>query len=85
MTQALRQEGVKDMELLEIGMRARAAEPQVRNLTTTQKNQLLTQCASDLQLHAEEILEANARDMAKGRENGMSQGSGPSAPDQSQN
>ena len=62
------------MELLEIGMRARAAEPQVRNLTTTQKNQLLTQCASDLQLHAEEILEANARDMAKGRENGMSQG-----------
>lgn len=62
------------MELLTIGMGARAAEPQVRKLTTTQKNQFLTQCAQDLQQHAEEILAANARDMAKGRENGMSQG-----------
>ncbi len=62
------------MELLTIGMGARAAEPQVRKLTTTQKNQFLTQCAQDLQQHAEEILAANAKDMAKGRENGMSQG-----------
>ncbi len=62
------------MELLTIGSNARAAEPQVRKLTTTQKNQFLTQCALDLQKHAKEILEANARDMDRGRENGMSQG-----------
>lgn len=62
------------MELLEIGRCAREAEPQVRGLSTDEKNNLLLQCAADLQKHAEEIIAANEEDMDKGRANGMSQG-----------
>ena len=63
------------MEYLElIGQRAKAAEPEVRLLETAKKNQVLRQAAEDLMANAERIIEANDKDMQRGRENGMSQG-----------
>lgn len=62
------------MELLEIGKKARAAEPFMRKLGTNRKNELLLKCAEALTKGSREILEANALDMERGRENGMSSG-----------
>ena len=62
------------MELLEIGKRAREAESKIRGLSTNKKNNLLLQCAEDLQKHTGEIIAANEEDMNKCKENGMSQG-----------
>lgn len=63
------------MEYLElIGQRAKAAEPEVRLLETAKKNQVLRQAAEDLMANAKRIIEANDKDMQRGRENGMSQG-----------
>lgn len=63
------------MEYLElIGQRAKAAEPEVRLLETAKKNQILRQAAEDLMTNAAQIIEANEKDMQKGRENGMPQG-----------
>lgn len=63
------------MEYLErIGQRAKAAEPQVRLLETEKKNQVLRQAAEDLMTYASSIIEANEKDMQRGRENGMPQG-----------
>lgn len=60
--------------LEEIGKRAKKAEPQIRLLKTEQKNRILRQAAKDLEAYAQDILDANEKDMQKGRENGMSQG-----------
>ncbi len=62
------------MELTEIGKRARTAEPLMRKMEVLKKNQLLLKCAEALIAGQEEILAANALDMEKGRENGMSAG-----------
>ena len=62
------------MELMEIGKRARAAEPLMRKLGTSAKNEMLRKCADALIAEQKKILEANALDMEKGRENGMSAG-----------
>lgn len=62
------------MELLEIGKKARAAEPFMRKLGTNRKNELLLKCAEALTKGSRQILEANALDMERGRENGMSSG-----------
>mgnify|MGYP001851200614 FL=1 len=62
------------MELLEIGKKAREAEPVMRKLKTEDKNRLLLACAKALISDQEAILAENARDMENGRNNGMSQG-----------
>ncbi|MGI6094359.1 MAG: glutamate-5-semialdehyde dehydrogenase [Lachnospiraceae bacterium] len=60
--------------LEEMGRKAKAAEPVMRNLSTTVKNQVLRQAAKDLVAASKEILEANAKDVEKGRENNMPDG-----------
>lgn len=63
------------MEYLElIGQRAKEAEPKVRLLGTEMKNKVLRKAAEDLMKNASVIIEANAKDMERGRENGMPQG-----------
>lgn len=63
------------MEYLnQIGMRAKAAEPEMRLLTTGRKNEILRHAAKDLIAHAADILAENEKDMQRGRENGMNQG-----------
>lgn len=63
------------MEYLEqIGQRAKAAKPEIQLLETEKKNKVLCQAAKDLIAHGDEIIAANAKDMQKGRDNGMSQG-----------
>ena len=70
----LQEKEEKIMELMEIGRRARDTEPLMRKLPTAKKNSLLLQCAKDLQVHAAEIIAANALDMEQGRQNGMAAG-----------
>lgn len=62
------------MELLEIGLKAKAAEPFMRKLGISLKNEMLLKCAESLVSGQDEILKANALDMEKGRANGMSAG-----------
>ena len=57
-----------------IGQQAKEAEPQVRLLETAKKNFVLQQAAQDLIKNASVIIEANEKDMQRGRENGMTQG-----------
>ena len=57
-----------------IGQQAKAAAPQVRLLDTEKKNHVLRQASRDLINNASVIIEANEKDMQRGRENGMSQG-----------
>lgn len=56
-----------------IGQQAKAAAPQVRLLDTEKKNHVLRQASRDLINNASVIIEANEKDMQRGRENGMSQ------------
>ncbi|MCS4492290.1 glutamate-5-semialdehyde dehydrogenase [Corynebacterium sp. ES2715-CONJ3] len=51
---------------------ARSLAPTVARLSTARKNHLLNQAAQALEDHAEDILQANARDITAGRERGMS-------------
>lgn len=62
------------MNLEEIGIRAKKAEPLVRNLKTDEKNQLLMQAALDLEAAASEILKANALDVTEAQKKGMPEG-----------
>lgn len=63
------------MILLEqIGKQAKEAEPLLRTLSEMKKNQVLNQAAADLVKHTGRILEANEKDMARGREKGMKAG-----------
>ena len=57
-----------------IGQKAKAAEPEVRLLSTEKKNGILRQAAKDLMEDAASIIEENKKDMLRGQENGMSQG-----------
>lgn len=59
------------MKLEEIGKRARAASMDGAELSTEQKNRLLTQAAADLVSHAEEILTGNRVDVERAQQNGM--------------
>lgn len=57
------------MELLErIGQEAKEAEPFLRILSEEKKNEVLTKAAEDLVKHRAQILAANEKDMARGRE-----------------
>ncbi len=62
------------MDLREMGKRAAAAKYQLQGLTTEEKNRALEHAAEALTEHTREILTANARDLDRGRENGMHQG-----------
>ena len=58
--------------LLEMGRRARAAAHELVKLTTAQKNAILLAMADEIDARQAGILEANARDLARARENGLS-------------
>ncbi len=62
------------MTLEELGMAAKAAEPQLIKLTTEQKNEALMAVAEGLVADAESILEANAKDIANAKANNMAEG-----------
>lgn len=62
------------MDLKEMGKRAVAAKYRLQSLTTEEKNRALEHAAEALTEHTREILAANARDLDRGRENGMHQG-----------
>lgn len=62
------------MTLEELGMAAKAAEPQLIKLTTAQKNEALMAVAEGLVADTESILEANAKDIANAKANNMAEG-----------
>ena len=63
-----------EMELIEIGKAAKAAEQTIRNLSTVKKNEVLLQAADHLIEDMDALLAANELDMENGRKNGMAQG-----------
>lgn len=62
------------MTLEQLGMAAKAAEPQLIKLTTKQKNEALVAVAEGLVADAESILEANAKDIENAKANNMAEG-----------
>ncbi|MDO5135719.1 MAG: glutamate-5-semialdehyde dehydrogenase [Eubacteriales bacterium] len=60
--------------LRRMGIQAKEAEPLLRSLPTSKKNQVLRAAAEGLLHNAERILAANAIDVENGRKNGMSVG-----------
>lgn len=62
------------MDLIEMGKRAVSAKYQLQQLTREEKDRALEHAAQALTAHVEEILEANGKDMQKGKDNGMHQG-----------
>ena len=60
--------------LEQLGIRAKDAESSMRLLSTDKKNQVLRAAAKSLTDNAQSILDANALDIARGKENNMSQG-----------
>ena len=60
--------------LEEIGMYAKQAEPNIRLLGTSAKNQALTAVAEALVKETAYLLEENAKDIQAGKDNGMHQG-----------
>ncbi len=58
--------------VLEMGRRARAAAHALVKLTSAQKNAILEAMADEIVAREPEILEANAKDLAKAEENGLS-------------
>lgn len=62
------------MDLIEMGKRAVSAKYQLQQLSREEKDRALEHAAQALTAHAEEILEANEKDMQKGKDNGMHQG-----------
>lgn len=60
--------------LEQIGSQAKAAEPVMRNLKTSIKNDVLRAVGKQLMADSAAIIEANEKDMARGRENGMPSG-----------
>ena len=58
--------------LLEMGRRARAAAHELVKLTTAEKNAILLAMADEIEARQAAILEANAKDLARARENGLS-------------
>lgn len=62
------------MNLVEMGKQAVTAKYQIQQLTTEEKNRALEYAARMLSEHTEEILEANAKDIQRGQDNGMHPG-----------
>lgn len=62
------------LTLTEIGQRAKEAEVETRNLSTSTKNTALAEAARQLSEQTPKILAANEKDMARARENGMAEG-----------
>lgn len=60
--------------LEQLGIRAKDAESSMRLLSTDKKNQVLRAAAKSLTDNAQSILDANSLDIARGKENNMSQG-----------
>ncbi|GEA59577.1 glutamate-5-semialdehyde dehydrogenase [Vibrio comitans] len=61
------------MDLIQLGQRAKQASFALATTTTTTKNQALAIMADELEKQSQIILEANAIDIQKGREAGMSE------------
>ncbi|WP_099467640.1 glutamate-5-semialdehyde dehydrogenase [Konateibacter massiliensis] len=61
-------------DIFEIGKRAKAAVPQLSNMSLVKRNEGLEMAAKMLVEHADEILNANAVDIENGRKNGMKEG-----------
>ncbi len=59
--------------LQQLGARAKEASVTLRSAPTGQKNEALGQIAAALREHTDDILAANARDVARAREKGMSE------------
>lgn len=60
--------------LQQLGMNAKKAENTLRTITTNKKNQVLEAVAANLVACTAQLLEANAIDIANGRENHMPEG-----------
>ena len=58
--------------ILEMGRKARAASRELVKLTTEQKNVILLAMADEIEARQGSILEANAKDLARATENGLS-------------
>jgi glutamate-5-semialdehyde dehydrogenase len=63
---------VTEINLIDMGERAKAASVEVARATTDQKNALLHEIANALEKQTPAILEANAQDLADARANGLS-------------
>ncbi|RTZ16096.1 glutamate-5-semialdehyde dehydrogenase [Vibrio aquaticus] len=61
------------MELISMGIAAKEAAFQLATASTAQKNQALAIIADELEANAEVILAANAKDIDKGREAGLTE------------
>lgn len=59
------------MTLIEMGTRAKAAAAVLRTASTAQKNAALLSIAAQLEADTDTILDENAADLARARENGM--------------
>ena len=60
--------------LLQLGMNAKEAEDTIRTITTDQKNQVLAAIADHLVESTDKLLEANAADVTKAKQNHMPEG-----------
>ena len=60
--------------LLQLGMNAKEAEDTIRTITTDQKNQVLAAVADHLVESTDKLLEANAADVTKAKQNHMPEG-----------
>ena len=58
--------------MMELGTKARAAARQLANAPTDQKNRALTEAARAIRASKTAILDANQKDIVKGKEDGMS-------------
>ena len=58
--------------ILEMGRKARAASRELVKLTTAQKNAILLAMADEIEARQTLILEANAKDLARATQNGLS-------------
>ena len=58
--------------ILDMGRKARAASRELVKLTTEQKNSILLAMADEIEARQAGILEANAKDLARATENGLS-------------
>lgn len=65
--------GLNMLSAREAATAACQAKYEAAKLTTDQKNKALIQAASDLRKNTDKILEANAKDVLKARENGMAE------------
>lgn len=62
------------MELIELGKRAKNAKYTMLSIDTKTKNEALLKIADRLLVDADEIISQNAKDVQKGKENGMNPG-----------